>query len=46
MITPDAQRTMNTYLGASVEIESVDVDADLITNSRITYLEGYLFRPR
>ena len=43
MITPDAQRTMNTYLGASVEIESVDVDADLITNSRITYLEGYLF---
>lgn len=43
MITPDAQRTMNTYLGASVEIKDTDIDADLITNAQITYLEGYLF---
>lgn len=43
MITPDAQRTMNTFLGASTEINEVDVDAELITNAQITYLEGYLF---
>lgn len=43
LITPDGQRTMNTYLGASVELKPADVDQDLITNAQITYLEGYLF---
>ncbi|MGH1403085.1 MAG: adenosine kinase [Alphaproteobacteria bacterium] len=43
LVTPDAQRTMNTFLGASVELSPVDVDANLITSAQITYLEGYLF---
>ncbi len=43
LITPDAQRTMNTFLGASVELNAEDVDEDLIANAKITYLEGYLF---
>ncbi len=43
LITPDAQRTMNTFLGASIEIHADDVDQDLINNAQITYLEGYLF---
>lgn len=42
-VTPDAQRTMNTFLGASVELTPGDIDEDLITNAKITYLEGYLF---
>ncbi len=43
LITPDGERTMNTFLGASVEIKDCDVDTYLITNAQITYLEGYLF---
>lgn len=43
LITPDAQRTMNTFLGASVELGPHDIDTDLIASSKITYLEGYLF---
>ena len=43
LVTPDAQRTMNTFLGASVELKEEDVDADLISQAQITYLEGYLF---
>ncbi len=46
-LTPDAQRTMNTYLGASVELGPEDVEEELIAAARITYLEGYLWdRPR
>ncbi|HXQ41643.1 MAG TPA: adenosine kinase [Candidatus Udaeobacter sp.] len=45
LVTPDAQRTMNTYLGASVEIEPEDVDAALIGRAKVTYLEGYLWDP-
>src|SRR5262245_36519718 len=45
LITPDAQRTMNTYLGASVALTPADVDAALIARGRILYLEGYLFDP-
>ncbi len=46
-VTPDAQRTMNTYLGASVELGPEDVDEELIAAARVTYLEGYLWdRPR
>lgn len=43
LVTPDAQRTMNTFLGASTQITEDDVNEDLIANSEITYLEGYLF---
>jgi sugar/nucleoside kinase (ribokinase family) len=43
LVTPDAQRTMNTFLGASTQITEQDVSEDLIANSQITYLEGYLF---
>ncbi|MGH7388427.1 MAG: adenosine kinase [Candidatus Rokuibacteriota bacterium] len=45
MVTPDAQRTMNTFLGASVQLGPADVDRDLIGRARILYLEGYLFDP-
>jgi sugar/nucleoside kinase (ribokinase family) len=43
LITPDAQRSMNTFLGASALLESTDIDADLIRSAKIVYLEGYLF---
>lgn len=45
LITPDAQRTMNTYLGACVTLGPDDVDEDLVESARITYLEGYLWDP-
>jgi sugar/nucleoside kinase (ribokinase family) len=46
-VTPDAQRTMNTYLGASVELGPEDVEEELIAAAQVTYLEGYLWdRPR
>lgn len=47
MVTPDAQRTMCTYLGASVWISPTDLDEEMIKTAKVTYLEGYLFdRPR
>lgn len=47
LVTPDAQRTMNTYLGASVELGPEDVEEGLVSAARVTYLEGYLWdRPR
>lgn len=47
LVTPDGQRTMNTYLGACVELGPEDIDETLIENTRLTYLEGYLWdRPR
>ncbi len=42
-VTPDAQRTMNTFLGASVALGPEDLDAELIERAKITYLEGYLW---
>ncbi len=42
-VTPDAQRTMQTFLGISTEFGPDDVDAELVRAARITYLEGYLF---
>lgn len=45
MVTPDAQRSMNTYLGASVTFGPADIDPHLIQSAEITYLEGYLFDP-
>ncbi len=43
LVTPDAQRTMNTFLGASSELSPDDIDTDLIASAQVTYLEGYLF---
>jgi sugar/nucleoside kinase (ribokinase family) len=45
VVTPDAQRTMNTFLGASVRLGTRDIDAGLVARARILYLEGYLFDP-
>tara|TARA_Y100001968_G_scaffold95865_1_gene86034 strand:+ start:1457 stop:2473 length:1017 start_codon:yes stop_codon:yes gene_type:complete len=42
-VTPDAQRTMCTYLGASSYLEPDDLDFSLIRRSKVLYLEGYLF---
>ena len=42
-ITPDAQRTMCTYLGASVEFESKNINFEFIKKSKYLYLEGYLW---
>jgi len=44
-VTPDAQRTMNTYLGACTELGPEDVDPALIAGAKVTYLEGYLWDP-
>ena len=44
-VTPDAQRTMCTYLGAANQLSADDIDAGLIADSAIVYLEGYLFDP-
>jgi sugar/nucleoside kinase (ribokinase family) len=44
-VTPDAQRTMQTYLGASVDLGPDDIDEDLIAAAAVTYLEGYLWDP-
>jgi len=44
-VTPDAQRTMCTYLGASTELGPDDVEPAVIEASKIVYLEGYLFDP-
>jgi sugar/nucleoside kinase (ribokinase family) len=45
LVTPDGQRTMNTYLGACTAFGEQDVLADTVQAARITYLEGYLFDP-
>ncbi|MEE8350724.1 MAG: adenosine kinase [Rhodospirillales bacterium] len=44
-VTPDAQRTMQTYLGACVDLGPDDVDEEVIRAAKITYLEGYLWDP-
>ena len=43
VVTPDAERTMSTYLGSSELLGPEQVDAELIAAAQITYLEGYLF---
>ncbi|MFC4168701.1 adenosine kinase [Teichococcus aestuarii] len=45
LVTPDGQRTMNTYLGACVSFGEEDVDAAMVASAAVTYLEGYLFDP-
>lgn len=44
-VTPDGQRTMSTFLGASNRLTAADVDPKIIESAKITYLEGYLFDP-
>ncbi|NFV81497.1 adenosine kinase [Magnetospirillum aberrantis] len=45
LVTPDAQRTMLTYLGACIELTPDDVDEAVVAASEVTYLEGYLYDP-
>jgi sugar/nucleoside kinase (ribokinase family) len=45
LVTPDGERTMNTYLGAAQELTSGDIDAAQVAASAIIYLEGYLWDP-
>ena len=42
LITPDAERTMNTFLGITGSLSKTEVDADAIKNSKYLYMEGYL----
>src|SRR5690606_8252604 len=44
-VTPDGERSMNTYLGACVELGPEDVEADKAAGARVTYFEGYLWDP-
>ncbi len=44
-VTPDAQRTMTTYLGAAVGLTAADIDRDTIARAQFTYLEGYQWDP-
>ncbi len=45
LITPDGERTMNTYLGACTEFTPADVDEDVVAAAAVTYMEGYLWDP-
>lgn len=42
-VTPDAERTMATFLGATREITKEDIDENIIASAKVTYLEGYLW---
>ena len=46
LVTPDGERTMNTYLGAAQDLHPSDIDAEIIAASAIVYLEGYLWDPK
>jgi sugar/nucleoside kinase (ribokinase family) len=43
LVTPDGERTMNTYLGACVNLTTADIDEKIVGDSRVTYMEGYLY---
>ncbi len=45
IVTPDAQRTMNTYLGACVGLGPDDIDPATVAAAQVTYMEGYLWDP-
>ena len=45
LVTSDAERTMVTFLGSSKDLSEKDIDENIISRSRIVYLEGYLFDP-
>ncbi|MEE9374935.1 MAG: adenosine kinase [Rhizobiaceae bacterium] len=44
-VTPDGERTMNTYLGACVELAKSDIEEAVVADAKITYFEGYLWDP-
>ncbi|MEH2521429.1 sugar/nucleoside kinase (ribokinase family) [Bradyrhizobium sp. AZCC 1610] len=46
LVTPDGERTMNTYLGAAQDLNPSDIDETQIAAARIVYLEGYLWDPK
>jgi sugar/nucleoside kinase (ribokinase family) len=46
LVTPDGQRTMNTYLGAAQDLHPNDIDTDKVASAAVTYLEGYLWDPK
>jgi sugar/nucleoside kinase (ribokinase family) len=43
LVTPDAQRTMNTYLGACTGLGPNDIDTKVVASAQVTYVEGYLW---
>ncbi|MDF2617879.1 MAG: PfkB domain protein [Xanthobacteraceae bacterium] len=45
LVTPDGERTMNTYLGAAQDLGPADVDEAAVAAAAVTYLEGYLWDP-
>ncbi|HXZ21682.1 MAG TPA: adenosine kinase [Pseudolabrys sp.] len=45
MVTPDGERTMNTFLGAAQDLKPADIDEGQVASAAITYLEGYLWDP-
>jgi adenosine kinase len=45
LVTPDGERTMNTFLGAAQDLHPNDIDEEAIAATGITYLEGYLWDP-
>jgi sugar/nucleoside kinase (ribokinase family) len=45
IVTPDAQRTMCTFLGAGAELDESYIDEALVESSAVTYLEGYVWDP-
>jgi sugar/nucleoside kinase (ribokinase family) len=46
LVTPDGERTMNTYLGAAQDLSPADIDAEAVAAASILYLEGYLWDPK
>src|SRR5215510_4722781 len=46
LVTPDGERTMNTFLGAAQNLGTDDIHAETIAGAAITYLEGYLWDPQ
>jgi sugar/nucleoside kinase (ribokinase family) len=43
LVTPDGERTMNTYLGACVNLTVADIDSAVVESAKVTYMEGYLW---
>ena len=46
IVTPDGERTLNTYLGAAQDLHPNDIDEKMVASAAITYLEGYLWDPQ
>lgn len=45
LVTPDGERTMNTFLGAAQDLTTADIDPAVVEGAAVTYLEGYLWDP-